>query len=489
MEILDWVGDLGKKGQGSEQPDEWLYQYNKYQKYFRYYAGVVLNQKVESDSEADPPLLYPVKMNLVKLLCHTQADALWGEWEDRIFGVLAYPKEGDVPTDDIQALQRFIYNVLDDNDIAQKAWEIGLDQMRFGGGVVQIKRDPKKLSKVRIERVPVMGFWPVWSPDSYDELLEVWVVTQISAMASKRFFGTTTNRDFVRRVEHWTLESYENYVDDARIDRYSGKHKFGKVPFVYIPRLRSDSFYGEALTEDVMGPQDELNMRVADVGESVTYNSHPIRWGYNLPHDINNPTKFPFGPDQLWDLGKTLPGQEPPQLNLLEASTPVAQGTFEHLRFVHDWGRQAGYCPPVSFGEDEGSQRSGATLVLRMWPLTRSARRTRLYLRSGMLRLIDLIMRVSPDVPTKIRRTYDRVMLDIDFAPVLPRERAEMVNEVVMRQQTSEPSLSAEGAMEALGERDPQREKERIQQELEERQDRAPKMESEEPREEDRVAN
>jgi len=45
---------------------------------------------------------------------------------------------------------------------------------------------------------------------------------------------------------------------------------------------------------------------------------------------------------------------------------------------------------------------------------------------------------------------------------VLPRERAELVNEVALRAQTDPASISQEGALELLGVRDPQQELERI---------------------------
>jgi hypothetical protein len=466
---IPWLGDLGAKGQYTNNGvDDWYSQYDRYLRYLRYYSGVVLEERVESPGEENPPLLYPVKMNLVKLMCHTQADSLWGEWEDRIFHLQAFPRDGEVEAERIQHLLRYVYNVLDENAIEPKLWECGLDQMRFGGAVLRVSRDPRRQYGVRIERIPVSAFYPLWSPDSYDELMEVSVVTEISAQAAQAYFGVEVSGDTVIRVEHWTRDRYENFIDNKRIDRFSGVNRLNRIPFVYIPRFRSDSFYGEALTEDITGVQDELNMRVGDMGEAITYNAHPIKWGYNLPKDINNSSKYPYAPDRLWDLGNHLPGTQPPALNVLEAKNPVPDAAFHHIQFVYDWARAAGYSPPVAFGEDEGSQRSGATLVLRMWPLTRAIRRTRLYWKPALIQIFDLVMSINSangtkSTPQDIAETYHQVMMDVDFAPVLPRERAELVNEVVMRAQTDPPSISQEGALELLGVRDAQRELERIE--------------------------
>ncbi len=473
-----WLGDLGFGQQPSESSNEWQAQYAKYTQFHRYYSGIIFKERVESPGEADPPLLYPVKMNLIKLMCHTQADSLWGEWEDRIFHLQAHPKEGKVDPDRIQSLTRYFYSVFDSNALEPKLWECGLDQMRFGGAVIKISRDPKKEYGVRLERIPVMSFYPVWSPDSYDELIEVWVVTQISGRAAKATFGVDTENEFATRAEHWLRDRYENFIDGKRIDRFCGPNRLSRIPFEYIPRLRSDSFYGEALTEDITGVQDELNMRVGDMGEAITYNAHPIKYGYNLPKDINDAGKFPYAPDQLWDLGKTMPGQDPPFLGVLEADDPIPEAAFQHIQFVYDWARVAGYSPPVAFGEDEGSQRSGATLQLRMWPLTRAIRRSRMYWKPAFMRLMKLIVEIAEangtkSIPREVLETYHNVRLDIDFAPILPRERAELVNEVVMRAQTEPASISQEGALELLGHQDPQLEIDRIREQEEEQQERA----------------
>jgi len=290
--------------------------------------------------------------------------------------------------------------------------------MRFGGTVLRVAKDHRREYGVRLERVPVASFYPVWSPDSYDDLIEAWIVTEIDAKAARAYFGIETQADPVRRVEHWTRDRYENWVDGKKIVRFSGEHRLKRIPFVYVPRLRSDSFYGEALTQDIMTVQDELNMRVADVGEAITYNAHPTKYGYNLPKDINDRTKFPFAPDRLWNLGNTLPGADPPTLNTLESKNPVPEAAFSHINFVYDWARMAGYSPPVAFGEDEGSQRSGATLQLRMWPLTRAIRRTRLYWKPAISQIIQLIMAIneanaSKNDPREIQETYQQVIVGL----------------------------------------------------------------------------
>ena len=89
------------------------------------------------------------------------------------------------------------------------------------------------------------------------------------------------------------------------ITAMSGVNPWGVVPFVYIPRMRTTSWWGDALSADITRPQDELNRRVADMGDSINYNAHPVYWGYNLPRNFNA-KNYPLGPNAMWDMGRVL---------------------------------------------------------------------------------------------------------------------------------------------------------------------------------------
>lgn len=467
---FEWMGDVGDlSNKWADLSDAWREQYAKYAVHWRYYSGYKLQEKVEDPTSTDPPLLYPVKMNLVKLLCQTQADAIWGDWDEFPFTLNVSSSSLDdlTETDErhIKRMKRFFHFVFLESNFATRLWEIGLDMQRYGGGVVRVARDTSKRFGVRLDRVPVHSFYPVWSPDNPDDLIEATVVERITPEAAKRIYGVTVEADAIR-VETWTKTTYRNEINGKVVSQYSGTNKWNKVPFVYIPRLRSDGYFGESLTDDIMGAQDELNMRVADVGDWITYGAHPLKYGYNLPRDIDDPKKFPFAPDALWDLGKTLPGQEPPHLALLEAENPIPEGAHRHIEFVLDWARHGGYSPAIAFGEDEGSQRSGVTLVIRMWPLTRAVKRSRNYLSGGIANVLDLIVRVAEPFlqdSKDVMSTFRDSIVHPNFAPILPRDRAEIVNEVVQRSSTSPKTISQERGMEMLGETDIEREQQRIE--------------------------
>lgn len=464
-----WYADLGS----APSPGEggWDQQFPKYSLYWRYYSGIHLNKKAGNNG----PELFPVRMNLVKMLCLAQADAVWGEWDARLFTFVTskHWNKSQLHSHNDEYL-RYLHALYDYNDMNERSWEGALDRQRFGGSVYKVSPDPDSPVRIRIERVPVTAFYPVWNPNNLNDLLEVYFAQNISPAAAQRLYGINAASD-IRRVEHWTKFSYTTYVGGERIARYSGEHDWGMVPFAYIPRFRSDGFYGEALTEEIMGAQDELNMRVADNGDSLSYNAHPIRYGYNLPADIDDPEKYPNEPEALWNLGRARPGMDPPFLGILQANTPVPQGTQDHVSFVYDWARTAANAPPIAFGEDNGGgQRSGTTLLIRLWPLVRAVKRDRMYMQSGYRRITNISMAILRNnfptfLPRQVHTAHQESVLNLRFAPILPRDRTEIVNEIVQRISTNPPTVSLSKSLEMLGENDIEAEMAAIAEQVEKR--------------------
>jgi hypothetical protein len=119
----------------------------------------------------------------------------------------------------------------------------------------------------------------------------------------------------------------------------------GMVPYVYIPHIRAGEFYGISLLERKQELAQEINERMADVGDIV------------YPTDT-------------------------------QPSTATVQWATDLLSIA----RTEAYTPPVCYGVDEGSQRSGMTLVLRMLPLVVHVRQERTLMTAGL----NQVARLSP---------------------------------------------------------------------------------------------
>lgn len=92
--------------------------------------------------------------------------------------------------------------------------------------------------------------------------------------------------------------------------------------------------------------------------------------------------------------------------------------------------------PPVAVGEDEGSQRSSLTLITRMFPIKSHIATERWLWTNGMHQLGRMALQMA-----RIKQIGDLKGLDVraiavtsKWAPMLPRDRAELVNEMVQRQ-------------------------------------------------------
>jgi hypothetical protein len=445
------VSDISQETQGYWQKEQ-TYR----EKFRKYYNGTIFKEKVPKEVGADESdiELYPVGLNLVKLLCVAQADSLFGEWEER---VVTWGVDQDT---EIEQPQRDAAILLHDIQTASKAnsmfWEMAIDREVYGGAAMKITPSFSP-GYVKWSRVQLESFYPIWDPEEEDVLLEVYVVTELTKEQAWLKYKYKTDKDTVYRVEKWNVDEYEVKLDDKVISTYSGRNPWAVVPFVYFPRMRSTSWWGESLTADIMRVQDELNMRVADLGEAVHYNSHPTRWGINLPMSFNS-DNYPLGPNMLWDLGRKLGDWPEPKVGMLQATDPVPKGAYDFVEFLYDWGMTQASAPPIAFGKDDGGgQRSGVTLEIRMWPLIKATRRSRAYFSSGLQRASHITARILR------QKEFDGMsvralaaILDNEvvpqYSPIMPRDQAALVDEVVKRRSTVPPVISVETSVKKLGE-------------------------------------
>ena len=428
-----------------------------HEKAMRYYSGDIFREKVETEIGDDgAPLLYPVGVNLVKMIVISMTDAAFGEWDDQRNVILFRPRNEKPEQADHDAIN-FATQILEDSNASSTLWEVEFDRNLYGAGVLRVTFDFNRPSKIRWTRIPIDSFYPVFDPEDPDRLLECWYVTQILPEQAKEVYGIEVEGDMpITRIEHWSRSIYEITVDGKRVDAYSGVNPWGEIPFIYIPRMRTIDWWGEGLAEDIYAPQDEINMRLGDAGEALNVHSHPVMFGKNLPRDFNA-KNFPLAPNAMWDLGRTRAGRDDPEVGLLESENPVAPATFEYIKFLYDWTRTASSAPPIAFGEDDGGgQRSGVTLEIRLWPLLKAMRRSRGYLTAGLLQALQVSGRILKQKKFRgidaavIERLANRQVVPA-YNPVLPRDQAAIVDEVVKLLSTNPPAISLESAQIALG--------------------------------------
>lgn len=143
---------------------------------------------------------------------------------------------------------------------------------------------------------------------------------------------------------------------------------------------------------------------------------------------------FEMGADALWDLGSSVPGQDPPEVGVLPAQ-PEPASTFHFVNFLLDMTRQVSFTSPVAFGEDEGSQRSGVTLTLRLWPLLQQVKTTRIYWRGQLTDLHKkmLVMAKARDLTSRYDKALAGYPVIPNFSDLVPQDRQLLIDEIVRR--------------------------------------------------------
>lgn len=439
------------------QRGQWDLLRMEYEKADRYYTGVVFRDRVEVETgEDDAPLMYPVGVNLVKLITLSMTDALLGEHDDAD-PVMFVAKNNDTVTEQLRKTIGYLSSVLSFSNAGSTLWETDFSRNLYGAGVIRVAPSLAEPPHIKWSKLDVRQFFPIFHPEDPDELLEAYIVTAMTQDQARVLYGIESKAEFPLKIEKWNLQQYETTVDGKRVDKFSGFNPYGIVPFCYIPRVRTTDWYGESLSGDLYSPQDELNARLADIGDTLNYNAHPVFYGKNMPKGFNA-KNYPIAPNAMWDLGRSFgSGGANPEVGLLEAKNPVPEAAFKHINFVYDWVRTSSFAPPIAFGEDNGGgQRSGVTLEIRLWPLLKAVRRSRSYMSTGLKRAMRITGKILAqkkysDVDPSIIPGLLEGNLTTQFHHVLPRDQAAVVDEVVKLLSTNPPAISLESAQEALG--------------------------------------
>jgi hypothetical protein len=346
----------------------------------------------------------------------------------------------------------------------------------LGGNVFQAVwhapwEDARKEKRIPISIHSIIPdfFLPVWKSNEPWNLLEAYVVYRIPASAAAQQYGvkTTSTTGFVIYVEHWTRDRYSVFLDGVPLTTNINNVKFtfkdvvnpfGFVPFVYIPHMREGSFWGSSICEDLTGLTREYNARLADIGDNMHDTVHREMYVRNLSQDPV-PKKLNERVTAT-NIGNTNGAtKEPPEVFAIDpVALPQSATDFADKTLWTQTLRQ-GDVSDVAYGEDEGSQRSALTLAFRMWPSTAHARMERTYWTEGLNHLARMIIKMivcKADDPAIKKLGVDipedwqhRVKFAQDWLPMIPRDREQLVNEVILLFQSG--LMSPQRALHVLG--------------------------------------
>jgi hypothetical protein len=436
---------------------DWSQQRIKYWRYWRHFDGSWLD---DTASATDSALKYPLKLNVFNMPCVLHAGFLFGEVKDSSDPLVTavvepWGRDSTRETRDQAArLTDFINRVWTENDGRALQQEGGLVSQVLGGCVYGVSFDPslKKRNNlpIRIDHVAPEFFYPVWSPTRYWELLEAIICFEVSQLQAKLMYEAEADGPQALYQEHWKRDNYEITVDGKEI-KWGGLTMKGKpligVPYTYIPHIRASEFYGISLLHQREELAAEINERFADSGDLISENARQLPAVKNaqkmsvrrLSHGVT-----------LLDLGIGTPGMGEPDItypNGIQVNDPTIRWALELMNLA----RTEAYTPPVCYGLDEGSQRSSLTLVMRMLPLAVHIRQERTLWTQGLNHLSRNILDIAAKkgiggiTPEMVRD----VRIWQEWAPVLPRDHEQLVNELILRLNAG--LVSPETALDRIG--------------------------------------
>lgn len=418
----------------------------KYYTYEYYYSGKVFDELANPKDTESKELKYPIGINLAREFADIIAGYVWGQYATSVVNVEIErrPQEsGEVAAEEEKRcmdMERVLRQVWEDNENDAAADQAAVDQAVYGGVVVKTTYD-NRTDRIRDEWLAPDLYMPRWNPMDRNELLEVYIMFMVQRQDAIDIFGIDPARashfdDEVLYWERWSKTEYEISIGDVPV-RDTTVNPMGFIPHIYIPRYRSSAdnfgYFGVSAIGDIIYLQDEINARLADIGDGINYASHPIRVLVNYG---GNADTLPVGPDATWSLGSSWTGKDPEAYVLDQEN-----GYPEAMKFVErliQLAREETHLPPIAFGEDEGSQRSGTTLMIRFLPLTQQIQRTRLNWASGLRQRARRVLQIATQYEQKYKPRFsagdlEGRMLDVRFAPILPKDISDIVNEWSLR--------------------------------------------------------
>lgn len=426
--------------------NDWVDQQSKYRELESWFYGDALD---ETQSQGGKDIeVYPLKINPIRTATLKHSYALFGEFPDDISGTLIQPRvivSGDrdkALSDTVQdALSKVWYN----NNGAALMMENGILSQIYGGCIFKASWMPDlpEEDRVRIERIHPDEFVCVPYENDYWNLKQAWVVRKITHEAARQY-GVILAGETGYYIEWWQEDEYQILINDQPIiyDMFGartvigGRNPFGFVPFVYIPHERSGEFLGNSLiTDAAMGLTKELNLRAADAGDATSDQSHSIIAMRNV-RGTPKTERLPGYNVPVVNLGTAqniTSGSSDPDLFSVTRSQ-ITEPMLSLSRDIRDEIRRELFVPAVAEGEDEGSQRSAATLVLRMWPLTSHIKSERALWSTGLTAFNKMLLKIMANKKHfGIQKEHLTLPLKNKWYPILPRDRQAFVEELVAR--------------------------------------------------------
>ena len=479
--------------QEGQMPDDfpyhiWSEQSTRYQDYWSWFTGERLSADNQRTKDGRRVSKFPLQINMIRNISRKLAALFLGEIPDNpkhIIRTLVKPKpkfSEEEPSEESKNAARFYQNII--NEVWQQSngnaiiQENSVLSQFLGGCYFKYEYVPPQIRPdlrvpIIVKKVIPDFVMPIWASQDEYTLNEAWIVYRISAAAARREYGVEIDGEFGNFVEHWDRNNYSIYINNrplkaryqtvfgnvVEIDYNKRPNPFGFVPMIYIPRYREGNFYGNSIVPDISALTLEYNGRLADLGSIVRRMADEDWIGRNITGTPKR-RKITNGREYV-DLGQQNPSlKNPPEL-WVEKTQEISPSVIGFNETLNQELRHQANMSDVSYGDVDGTQRSGETLKALMWPSVAAIRPMRIHMVVGKSRGDQMIldMLAAKDVTIEGRKIPALLakdfLIDQDMYPILPKDREAVVNEIV--QLSTVDRMSIEDAVAKRGDVDDER--------------------------------
>jgi len=315
--------------------------------------------------------------------------------------------------------ERALAEVAEQNNLAQLDFDTEIDASVLGDGAYKVTWDPTE-RRVRVSSPDVQGLFVWWLGDDVSRIWRVASRYRLTPDEVELAFGTkaparrSSRANAVEVVEVWTAETFELWLDNARVEEKA--NPYGVIPFVIFPNVREPKqFWGSSDLPAIRESVRELNRALSQLSMILELSGNPIA----VLENVTEAQDIAVQPGAVWELPEKARAY---LLDLLQGGGVQLHVDYVNLiyRTLHDLGET----PRSAFGE--GKSVSGVGLAMELDPLLKKVQRKRLIRTAAYQRRNELVLRIL-EQQTGVR--YAPYRSRVVWGPVVPVDRSRLVED------------------------------------------------------------
>ena len=359
-----------------------------------------------------------------------------------------------------KTIQRFLRRVIKANGGARFFQNLGLLGSVYGyvDVLVRVADSPdtppgdeaSSADRLVLETVEAPRAIPLLSPQDYRRLdaYALHFRQRTSQVEQNHFLTRVRNRVLggagrrqravIEHTQVWTAQTYQSFVGEpgsqgsGRRLVEQGINRLGRVPVVHIQNLSQPFFYeGLSEVEPLIPLQDELNTRLSDRANRVTFQSFKMYLGKGIEHF----TERPVGPGQMWSTDN-------PDASIAEFGGDGHNPSEEaHINEVREAMDKASAVSPLATGllrAKVGNLTSENALRIVMMGLLAKVDKKRLTYGHGFERICELLLHAA-DVYGLFPNRPEERGVRLDWAEPLPDTDSQLLRNALLKLEAGVP--------------------------------------------------